>query len=985
MLTTELIDSIRGQLDGRASSVSPELLALEYAKQCREVNERLGKIGLMLEGGGEIQALQLAEQSPRVVDTALALSFGGESSWQEFCRNHEHENAPWIDARTLESLLSIQSKGIASNHPLYKDYRAAVSSRDDVRAHDLIRVIARMNPGDENAGKELKRFERKALQAALKNLREQLDAGDELLLTAMFQVEEVGRAEDYEGLQEWKQAAAVRSRVRRTEAWKRMPEALTHAEEELKRSEWRQAAVSHGEYAALANTYGHGEAAAGLEERARLVEAALEKFRAEAERQAKARKLVAEMERIADEVETRMVTPLGLSPDFTAPLVEDLARKMRQLEGLRGDLPNNSRQRIESARAQLSQALERSTRSRRLRIIAGLAALIIILLVAAGIGTLAFRASGHADLLSSLRAKPSTSGVRNLIAQIHEESILLKFTRLSAEVAESSRWLEALDAKWAIMDRELKALEDSRHGDFSDVPSPDLFSKLQEIGAMVSELPPDLAAEASSRLTVLRNEGERVLTKRQEENDRKAREVASRWADVLKSIDLNGRAAQASEAISQASTELAPFIKLAALEQPLLRLPASTEAEIKDVDSRVRQMMERADTAITAVAALKNTESSDAYRIALSRLAACSFNEAIGAQRVIDAWPDDERVKAMLVFRGDLVALKAASTDDILSTPKPEAAGAPDRKVISELVSSEVLNSLWEVVWKDGKGVERKALSQGELESTGVKEWKGNLMAYPKLTSDSLKFKERFIRPYEGNVLISKQPTATAEMMSQLDLARLLDDTGTKFRASVLPLLETVANNTKAKPLAKAYVVGQLLSQIRNHKPEEWGLFYCPGLIDDMKDFEALSMKMPLRESAWLLEKEPDSAVVWQKYFEERGKRATFEEFRKTQTAAKAVLRNPVDLAGQVTMDGAIVLKPASEKRLILAVCDLGDDVLGLKVCGIVDAQSVEINSTPGLTPMSPLLSINLPDETQSFLLAIHLNERNSKPNTRKP
>ena len=148
MHTPELIDSIRCLLDDRASSVSAEILAHEYAKQCRESNERLSKIGLMLESGGEIQALQLAEQPPRVVDLALALSFGGETAWQDFCRNHGHEVAPLVDARTLEALLGIQDKGLAPNHPLYKDYRTAISKRDDDRALDLIRVISRMNPGD---------------------------------------------------------------------------------------------------------------------------------------------------------------------------------------------------------------------------------------------------------------------------------------------------------------------------------------------------------------------------------------------------------------------------------------------------------------------------------------------------------------------------------------------------------------------------------------------------------------------------------------------------------------------------------------------------------------------------------------------------------------------------------------------------------------------------------------------------------------------
>jgi hypothetical protein len=987
MHITELIDSIRGQLDGRASSVATEVLALEYAKQCREVNERLSKIGLMLEGGGEIQALQLAEQPPRVVDAALGLSFGGESAWQEFCRNHGHEVAPLIDARTLESLLSLQSKGIASNHPLYKDYRAAVSSRDDERAHDLIRVIARLNPSDGNAAKELKRLQRKVFQTALTNLRANLEGGDDPLLAAMTDVEEAGIPEDYEQLPEWKQASAHRGRVRRTAAWKRMPEALAGAEEQLESGDWRQAAVLHGEYAVLTGTHGHGEETAKLEERAALIQVQLEKHRSEAERVAKARHLVAEMERIADDVEIRMVTPLGLSPDFAGPLVEDLTRKIRQIEGLRGEFPNNARLRIDAARAQLAQALERANRSRRMRLVGGLVAVAVILLASAVIGTLVFRASNHADLLASLRDKQSASGLRDLVDRItNDEPILLKFPGLSSEVAQAIRWLEATDAKRSLVDQELAVLDRERQDDFAEVSSPDLFAKLQEIGALISELPLDLVSEASSRLTVLRNDGERVLTKRQDQNDQRALEAVSRWAEVLKKIDLSGPASEAAAAISAAEAELAPFVKLASLEQPLLRLPASTEALITDVESRGRQMLDRVAAVSSALAALAAAETSDSYRDAVRKLSACSFSEGAAAQRIIDAWPDDERVKAMLVFRGDLVALKSASIDGKSGAPTPEAADASDRETISALASSEVLNTLWEVIWKDNKGVQQTCLSKGELARSGTEGRKGELARYPKLIFESLRFVERSILPQDGNVVISNKPTATTEMMSRLGLTRILDDTGMKFRESVIPLLDTVGNDTKAKPLVKAYVFGQLLRLISNHKPEEWGLFYCPGLIDDIRAFEKLAMKAPLLESAWLLEKEQESAEQWRKYFENRGKESIFAELIKTRGAAKAVIRNPVDLAGYVAADGKIILKPAPVTRLILAVCDLGEGVQALKVCGMTEASGEGIAASPSnIAPLSPLLSISLTEETQSFLLAVHLGKRPAASNPTEP
>jgi hypothetical protein len=973
MQTNELIDAIRGLLDGRPSSEAPEVLALGYAKRCREVNERLSKIGMMLEGGGEIQALQLAEQPPRVVDAALALSFGGESAWHEYCLNHGHEVAPLVDARTLEALLSIQGKGLSPNHPLYKDYRTAVSSRDDIRAHDLIRVIARMNPGDENAAKELKRLQRKSYQAALVELRSNLSSGDDLFLAAMTRVEETGSAEDLEKLPVWHQASSRRLGIRRDAAWKRISEVLDLAEAELAEGSWRQAAALLSEYGSLSVVYGIPPEISGMRERVGKMETALEQHRSDAERLAKARHLVAEMERIADDVETRMVTPLGLSPDFAGPLAEDLSRKIRQLESLRGDFPENSQRRVASVRAQLNQALERSNRSKRLKLVMTLGLAALILISSAILGTLVFRAAGQADLLAKLRGEQSSSGLRELVKKVrNEEPLLLKYPRLATEVAQASSWLKAMDSKLALVDQELVTMESARHTAFESLSSADLFGKLQETGAMAAELPTDLATEATARLTVLRNDGERVLMARQAANDKLARQATEKWNGVLEGIDLSGPAGVAHELLLPANTELAPFVDAPSSEHALLRLPASTETLVKDVEARILEMRERAKAVSDAVAKLVAADTGSAYREAITVLSSCGFSEAATAQRIADAWPDDDRVKAMLVFRGDLVALKAASNDDGFSSPIPDVATERDQNVIVELTSSETLIELWDVVWKDSKGVTKKWLSKGKLKEDATRGWQGEMAELPRLASMPPIFRVQAILPSRGNTLISNTPTPTTAMMSDLGLDALLDNSGTKFKSSVLPLLDAVANNEKAKPLAKAYVFKNLLRIVNNHKPEEWGLYYCPQLIDDIKAFEELEMKAPVLERQWLLESAPEGAKQWEEFFETRGKRFTYGQFLAARSAAAEVIGSQVSLAGHVTTDGAIALLPATGKRLVLGVCAAGDGIQELRVCGMVDGPDGSMIAHIDLLPLSPLLSVELTEKAQTFILSLH-------------
>jgi hypothetical protein len=969
-----LIESIRSLLEGRLANSPADVVALEYASLCREVNDRLEKISLMLESGGEIQALQMAEQPPRVLDSALALSFGGEGAWQDYCRDQGHEIAPMIDARTLDALMEIQNKGITPNHPLYKEYRTAISKRDDVNAFHLIRVIARMNPGDENAAKELKRLQRKALQASLAKLKSSLDGNDAVLLDAMARVEEAAVAEEYEATPEWRQAAAARSRIRRMSAWQKMPFLLQDAEDQMREGDWRQAALHHGEFEGLVLTHGMDTAMAdGMEARSKSITAALAICRAEAERVAATRKLVAEMEHIANDVETRTVTPLGLSREFSEPLIEQLAHKMRQLETLRGEFPEISRRRVDAAFVRLTQSLERINRGRRIRWVAGISIALMLLISGAVLGAFALRSSAHAKLLADLRQKQSTSGLRDLILRItSEEPLLLKFPSLATEVAEARQWLETVDAKRSVADGELSALEEIRAVHFSGISSRDLFAKLRESGEQISALPDDVAEEAAARLSVVRNDGERIIATRQGEEDGKARDLVARWNTILERIDPEGPSMNALDAIKPATQELDPYLNQTALEHPSLRLPASTSTMLEDLQARLDTIRQRVEAVSACHRALERVATAEEYREAMVTLASTTFSESAAAQRVVDAWMDADRMKALMVFRGDLTALKAAEADDQFGAPVPESANAEDRSVISSLSQSTALNKLWFLEWEDLKGKAHRGLSEGEMRPDGITGKRGKVSDYPKPGAAIPFFAEREMYPHEGKEVIRNQETPISKLMLRLSLMDLLDNTGAKFRSSVLPALDTIANDKDAHPLAKAYVFGRLLTIVRNRDVKEWGIHYCPEMIDDMAAYDALAMKAPLNEWSWLIQDKENVLLPWKEYFSSRGERSSYSQLIKTRNVARDVIQNSLRLVGRVSGDGSIIFDPGLAKQLVLGMKDSGDGTTKMAVCGVVDSNGKWNGELPSFTPYSPLFSIDLKDETLEYLTTIH-------------
>src|SRR5271156_6771782 len=131
-------------------------LAQDYADLCRAANRRLEQCALMIEAGQFLQALQLAETPPPLLDVITVLSFRQAAEWRTYCQSHQ---LPWSEPfydKFVRLLNSAYGKGIASDHPFYRDYRRAVLKNDDEHALPILRVIARMNPSDENTKEELK-------------------------------------------------------------------------------------------------------------------------------------------------------------------------------------------------------------------------------------------------------------------------------------------------------------------------------------------------------------------------------------------------------------------------------------------------------------------------------------------------------------------------------------------------------------------------------------------------------------------------------------------------------------------------------------------------------------------------------------------------------------------------------------------------------------------------------------------------------------
>jgi hypothetical protein len=87
-----------------ADRTTLELLATEYAKLCRETNQRLDQYERLVACGQVREALWLAEAPPPVSHLVAAVNFNGSEQWRQQCRQMKLPHAPPLNETALKQL-----------------------------------------------------------------------------------------------------------------------------------------------------------------------------------------------------------------------------------------------------------------------------------------------------------------------------------------------------------------------------------------------------------------------------------------------------------------------------------------------------------------------------------------------------------------------------------------------------------------------------------------------------------------------------------------------------------------------------------------------------------------------------------------------------------------------------------------------------------------------------------------------------------------
>lgn len=919
---TDTIDLIRSTLQTGVVSGAVEQAAAHYARLSQECSVRLDRIAAMLTKGSDYQALQAAEEEPPLLDLIAVLSFGGEKAWLDFCQAHQLPLAPKLDAKTVQALDRLYAQGVTANHPLYKDFRAAVLSREHDKALRIVRTILKLNPGDENARSELQRLENKQSQELLDDLRAALKTDDEERIATM--VEKITRevsAEKRATLTEFTQAESIRKALRRRQAEAKIPELIAEAEKHAKDHDWTAVSLACELIAELQQKHDidlTSSAQASFE----VLNTTCQQKRFAAERQRAFDRALASFQSFAHEAETRLLTGTPPRLSEAAGLDENFIRRWRELESHGLPVSDEALSKLRHCGQKIRAALEHAQQGMRTRALMSAVALLVFL---GAVGTVAWhgwQARAYALDLSSYKARQLAEPAAKLTAMLKaEHPLLLHWPYLRVKVEETEAWIGQGRDLLTQAEATLQGLE----ADFAALRPAEALKRLEDARAQVSQLPGDLALKSQQRISKLKTQSELMLSDLGQSRATQARQKLEQINQALKSeLSYEKPSALVSAAAAKLDQELADLEAFTQPETLALQLPADLEAQIRAGRQRILAFQAELKRLEELQEMTANAVTLGEYRNALLRWQDIRFIEAAPAAMVLNALPTEEQFLAHLMTGGDLAMWKA-SVEDVTGTAlHPGATQESDLKRLLALRDDSHLNGIWEntvVDHSSGRG-KRSVWSSGPLAEARVgdtqRRWSGKVFdphsedtGAAFIPTDFKKFTIGNGSPQGESVMASK-PSATGTMIKNLQLDRMTDANGERFERSLFSALDRLMADSAAPSLAKAYVMLEL-ERLTADRPFAWGMHLCPSLRSDLMELHHLLGDYPLRSEDWMLPKvQRQFGPVLDGFFAKRRERAYEKEAQARRVLIMRVAAAGVRLGGYVNTDHSLRLNSAA-------------------------------------------------------------------------
>jgi hypothetical protein len=882
-----------------ASDTQTAKLAHDYAEICRAANRRLEQCAIMIEAGQFLQALQLAETPPPLLDLITLLAFRQAAEWRAYCQAHQ---LPWSEPfydKYIRLLNNTYGKGITGDHPFYRDYRRAVMENADARALSILRVISRLNPADANTKEELKRLEEKLLRVKLESLRQVLAAGDPVNIQASMEQVEASGLPVPASHPVWQQAQVARCQ-----------QMLRRAEQLRQKGLWQEVEAVVEEIHAVATRYNVPLPDADADIWTALGEWTAQQ-RAEYAAGQDLRRALSALEYEINSIESQRATRATPGTSAATASLNSLAAKRREAEKFGQTLDEEWVDRCQECSDWLRLQIQAA--KRRQRLVTIVTAVVILVAMGAALPFVLSKAreGENARQLERLESARQVSELEKLLAGMPDSS--KANPRFAATLRQAKEFL-AREKEWKqSFDHQLAGLQQIAAAGFR--------------GALAQAGPG-------------RANCERALTQLAPEYQSAAKSALAAWDaqwQAFRNAQLGGvvnRAEEAAEFLN-ATNGVEPVRAALARIQAMLSDLGPLEAQPPPLNQALADRLARltnksenwtagAEKWEQAQAALGNAASPEQYLAALDQLALLPF--ATPAQKNAAARIDllhlnQETLLGQLLLPDNPAAWNTLTNvtgwSASLMPEQPTSAEKDlyfklrdDKNVRDVFVYDLITNA------RPGNAYHSHAIFvQGAMAlDKGGQE--AGMVNDPTLSRDALHFVLTSYSDWDYIKVKRLYRTLEGDSYEHLGLGELIDANTGNYQKPILLLFDQLNKETKASSIFRAFVTFKLLA-VAELRPEEWGLQWCPGAAAHLQALTKLGAK-EIQSGDWLVPDRSDKLErPLQEYFARACAVPLEKQARFLQQLARETCASGFSFAGFIDSSGHPVLRalptPAAE------------------------------------------------------------------------
>ncbi len=942
---TKLVRQVREALEGRGDVAG---LAAEYARLGREAVLRLEQCAEMLAKGSELQALQVAEVEPALMDVISALSFAEAPQWVGKCQGLGLPVPPAFDPKAVQMLNTLYAKGIAPNHPLYKEYRAAVSSRDDVGALRIVRSIVRLNPADTNAAAELRRLEAKLFREALGVLHTALGEsakdgkdGEDAVLRAVEEVERLGTPAQYLENADYQRGADLRRGVERAAAETLCGQLLEGLPHDRRAGLWNEALRTVERIEAL--RAGHRitlpPAATGLCEESRAwALGRMREERAQSQFEAQVQLLRA----FVEQSENRLLARSSLEVAELEEMLTEMGRMWGVLEHGGRPVPEELVGRVRRASDSVRLEIGRLHRQKRLRAVSTV--VLVAGLLSAGIffAVRFYRERDERGRLEELRANRAVDGAEKLVEKLRADGVAERPT-MRVAVEEAAAWVAGERAKLGQAVAELGKMEEAVGGDLG-VQSPSQWAaQLKLCVELVEAVAPGLRAAPDGRLTVLRNRLDAHFTAMREV----LAQQASKEVEEVDQMVAEGLGFEREEDALRAALEaIQPRLRglEGRLEPPIeaLAIPAALQTRIRTARQRVDVFVQELEQVAAGSTAMRDARTLEAYREALGRFEKSRLVRAkavVNARTLLPVFPEVAGFLPKLLLPDDAEAWVAAKGDLGGGRFLPQKVLDPEVSALLRIRQDKNLDEVYVhklVRRKSGNATTVTAYSRGVPQALGGMingesrgPWKGSFFIPDAKSTSALFMDDRLTPPSDpgrdGDELKDRKPGEAMVALAALQLNRMTDANGQVYERSLMHYFEVLSGMSGTSAAVRAVLWQQLMGLLKI-RPYEWGLQHSAQLRRDLLVFDRLVQRERPSSADWMIPVRSASLnECYGAFFKKVASRKYLQEAQVHRDIVRAVIGAGLRYGGFVDEAGVAQLLP--EAAVADALWGVGEGV----------------------------------------------------------